>query len=58
MSLKKMNKSSTKKERSEAAAMLGRKSAQARLKKYGKNYMQELAKLGGKARWSKHDKPE
>ena len=47
-----MIKSSSKKERSEAAAILGRKSAQARRKKYGKNYMKELAHLGGKARWA------
>jgi len=46
-----MQEQFSQKERKQMAAKLGRLGGQATVRKHGKAYMSELARLGGKARW-------
>lgn len=48
---KKMNEKITKQDRSEAAAILGKKGGKSLVKKHGKGYMKKIGKSGGDKRW-------
>ena len=47
---------STQRERSEAAAELGKKGGAMNIKKHGKKRMSQIGKLGAKKRWANNKK--